>query len=306
VTTVPNEDVKLSALVAGRVVAVAVAEGDAVRMGQVVAEIDPRPFQDQRRQAAAAVDQAVAAEAGARSNLERTQRLFERGIAARKEVEDAQVELASAQAAVEQARAALATADRQLERTRVVSPLAGEVVRRLTSVGEQVDGTAAQPIVEIANLERVELAANVPSEQLARVRVGQPVEIVSDAYEDRVFDGEVIAVAPAVDPATNAALVRIRIERAGGALKVGMFAEARIALDEHRNALTVPPAALVRDGTGAAVYKVSGDTAERTPVQVGIETREAVEILSGLAERDTILVSSVHGLGQKARLAKPS
>jgi RND family efflux transporter MFP subunit len=184
--------------------------------------------------------------------------------------------------------------------------LAGQVVRRLTSVGEQVDGTAAQPIVEIANLERVELAASVPSEQLARVRVGQPVDIVSDAYAGRVFGGQVAAIAPAVDPATNAALVRIRIERAGGALKVGMFAEARVALDEHRGALTVPPAALVRDEGGTAVYKVSGDMAERTAVRVGIETPDAAEILSGLAEGDTILVSSVYGLGQKAKLAKPS
>jgi RND family efflux transporter MFP subunit len=306
ITTVPNEDVKLSALVAGRVTALAVAEGDTVRKGQVVAEIDPRPFQDQRRQAAAAVDQAVAAEESARSNLQRTERLFERGIAARKEVEDAQVQIASARAAVEQARAALDTADRQLERTRVVSPLAGQVVRRLTSVGEQVDGTAAQPIVEIANLERVELAANVPSEQLARVRAGQPVEVVSDAYAGRVFAGHVTAIAPAVDPATNAALVRIGVEHAQGALKVGMFAEARVALEEHRGALTVPPAALVRDESGTAVYRVNGEMAERTPVKVGIETPEAAEILLGLAEGDTVLVSSVYGLGQRARLAKPS
>jgi len=68
ITTVPNEDVKLSALVAGRVVALAVAEGDPVRKGQVVAEIDPRPFQDQRRHAAAAVDQAVAADGPLRAS----------------------------------------------------------------------------------------------------------------------------------------------------------------------------------------------------------------------------------------------
>ena len=305
VAAVPNEDVKVSALVAGRVNAVTVAEGDTVTQGQVIAQLDRRPLEDQRRQAAATVDQAKAQVENARLNLQRTEQLFARGIAAGKEVEDARTQMASSRAALEQANAALNTVDRNIDRADVQSPIAGQVVKRMVSVGEQVDGTAAQPIVEIANIERVELAANVPSEHLARVRVGQTARVSSDAYPGRTFNGSVIAIAPAVDATTNAALVRIGITNAGRELKVGMFAEAHLRLAVHANALVVPPAALVRNQDGAAVYLVTGDTAQRTPVKVGLEKPDAVEIVSGLSEGQTVLTSSVYGLGEKAKLAKP-
>ena len=304
VTAVPNEDVKVSALVAGRVNSVTIAEGDAVRQGQVIAQLDRQPLEDQRRQAAAAVEQARAQVENARLNLQRNQQLFDRGIAAGKEVEDARAQLAQAEAALEQGTASLSTANRNIERSAVRSPISGHVVKRMVSVGEQVDGTAAQPIVEIANLDRVELAANVPSEHLPRIKVNQAAAIGSDASGGETFRGTVIAIAPAVDPTTNAALVRLRIVNPAHALKVGMYAEARVALAQHEHALVVPPAALVRDQRGTAVYVVAGDLAQRTDVKVGLERPDAIEIVSGVKEGDTVLTSAVYGLGKKAKLAQ--
>ena len=305
ITAIPNEDVKVSALVAGRVDSVPVAEGDTVEKGQVVAEIDPRPLDAQRRQAAASVEQARAQVENARLNLQRNEQLFARGIAAGKEVEDARTQMVSATALLEQAAAGLNTASLQLERAVVRAPIAGQVVKRMVSVGEQVDGTAAQPIVEIANIDRVELAANVPAEHLSRVKVGQRAVVSTDAYADKTFAGSVLAISPAVDAATNAALVRIRAGNDGRLLKVGMFAEARLRIEEHANALVVPPAAVVKSEDGAAVYVVSGDTAARTSVKIGLEQPEAVEILEGVTEGQTVLTSSVYGLGEKAKLEKP-
>jgi len=305
IAALPNEDVKVSALVPGRVVSVTIAEGDTVREGQVIAQLDRQPLGDQARQATAVVEQARAQLDNARLNLQRNQQLFARGIAAGKEVEDARTAVASSQAALDQAFAALNIAVRQVERADVQSPINGQVVKRMVSVGEQVDGTAAQPIAEIANLDRVELAANVPAKYLSRIKVGQAAVISSDATAEQVFMGTVIAIAPAVDAATNAALARVRIANAGRALRVGVFAEAHVHLDEHPKALVVPPAALVRDQTGAAVYVVTGDVAQRTVVTVGLETSDAIEILSGVKDGDTVLTSSVYGLGEKAKVGKP-
>lgn len=304
VAAVPNEDVKVSALVAGRVNAVTVAEGDTVRQAQIIAELDRQPLEDQRRQAAASVEQAKAQVENARLNLQRNQQLFERGIAAGKEVEDARAQMAAAQSALEQANAALSTATRNVDRAAVRSPIAGQVVKRMVSVGEQVDGTAAQPIAEIANLDRVELAANVPAEYLPRVKVGQPTTLTTDAFPDRTFTGSVLAIAPAVDAATNAGLVRVRIANAQRSLKVGMFAEAHVRLGLHEKALVVPPSAVVKSGDTAAVYVVSGEVAQRTAVKIGLQTPDATEIVSGLNEGQTVLTSSVYGLGEKAKLAK--
>jgi RND family efflux transporter MFP subunit len=303
VVAMPNQDVKVAALVAGRVDSLSVAEGDWVKAGQAVAEIDPRPFVDQRRQAAAGVAQANAAVENARLNFERTERLFQRGIAAGKEVEDARAQRAAADAALEQASAALSTAELQLARTHVNSPISGQIVKRLVSVGEQVDGTAAQPIVEVANLDHVEIAAAIPAEHLGRVNVGQRAEVSSDAYAGRTFQGEIIAIAPAVDTATNTALARIRLANTDRLLKVGMFAQARIGVSERKGVLTVPPSAVSKGEEEAAVYVVSGGIATRTKVTLGLETAGAVEITSGLSEGQKVLTSAIHGLGERARLA---
>jgi RND family efflux transporter MFP subunit len=304
VITIPNQDVKVTAQVAGRVVAMNVAEGDAVKAGQVVAEIEIRPLEDQRRQAVAAMSQAKAGLENAKLNLARTQRLFDRGIAAGKEVEDARTQLATSESAVEQATAALDTADRQVTRAHVTSPISGYVVKRLMNVGEQVDGTGAQPLVEVANLDQVEIAANIPAEYLGRVHAGQTATVSSDSYSGRSFAGRLIAIAPAIDPATNTATARVRVGNADGALKVGMFAQVSIALQIRTGALTVPPSAISKGDGDAAVYVVAGDMATRTPVTLGLETPDATEILSGVKDGQKVLTSSIHGLGERARLAK--
>jgi RND family efflux transporter MFP subunit len=305
ITARPNEDVKVSALVPGRVMSVTVAEGDAVRQGQVVASIDRRPIEEQRRQAAAALEQANAQIENAKANLDRMTQLFTKGIAAGKEVEDAKTQMASATAAREQATATLNTANLQLERTEVRAPIAGQVVKRMVSVGEQVDGTAGQPIVQIANLDRVEMAANVPADYLVRVKPNQRALISTAALPGVDMMGAVIAIAPAIDSATNTALVRIGIANAERQLRVGMFAEARLQLAEHPDVLVVPPPALVKNDDGAFVYVVTGNVAQRTPVMIGLETPSGVEIRSGVNEGQTVLTSSVYGLGDKATLATP-
>ena len=86
-----------------------------------------------------------------------------------------------------------------------------------------------------------------------------------------------------------------------------MFAQARIVVGERKGVLTVPPSAVERNESGeAAVYVVTGDLAQRTVVKTGVETSEAVELLSGVSEGQAVLTSSVHGLGEKAKLGKAS
>ena len=295
----PNEDIKVAAQVAGRVVSMTVAEGDRVRAGHVLAQLEVRPLEEQQRSAAAAVEQARAALEAAESNLGRTQKLFERGIAAGKEVEDARAQRAASAAALAQARAGLEAAERQVSRSRVTSPIDGQVVKRFVGVGEQVDGSAAQPLLEVANVERVEIAAQVPAEHLGEVRERMAAEVVCEALPGRTFEGRVVGIAPALDPATNTALVRVAVANPEGLLKVGMFAEVRLALQSKKDALVVPATAITRGDDGPAVYVVSGDLATRTPVKTGISTSDAVEILSGVTAGQTVLVSSVHGLARR-------
>jgi RND family efflux transporter MFP subunit len=299
----PNQDVRVSALVPGRVARMMVAEGDQVKAGQVLAAIDDRPFQDQLQQAEAAVEQAKANLENAKLNRDRNENLFQRGIAARKDLEDARTQVSVNEATLRQAEAALALARLQVSRTDVPSPLDGVVVKRLVSVGEQVDGTAAQPLFEVANIREVELFGNVPALYLGKIRVGQTLRISTDAFSGKEFTGRVVAISPAIDPATNVGLVRIRMANGAGLLRLGMFLTAQVPLETHPQALVVPPQAVYRDQEGKPqVYRVQGENAEAVPVQLGLETQDRVELLSGVQAGDTLILTGGYGLGAHSRI----
>ncbi len=299
----PNQDVRVSALVAGRVAEMRVAEGDRVTSGELVARLDDRPYREQLQQAEAAETQARANRDNAKLALQRNENLFQRGIAARKDLEDARTQEMVTAAALKQAEATLALARLQVSRTEVRSPLTGLVVKRFVSVGEQVDGTAAQPVVEIANVSELELHGNVPATDLGRLHVGEALSFTSEAFSGRVFHGRVVAVSPAVDPATNTGVIRIRIADPGGLLRLGMFLNTEVPIETHRNALGVPPQAIYRDDQGRTqVYKVTGEVATAAPVKVGIETPNRVELLSGAQEGETVILNGGYGLPDKAKV----
>jgi len=314
VAALPNQDVRVSSLVAGRIAGMLVGEGDRVARGQVLAEIEDRPFRDQLQQAEANAEAARANLENSRLARARNESLFGRGIAARKDLDDSRTQEKVAEAALRQAEAALALARLQLARTKVLSPLAGVVVKRLASRGEQVDGTAAQPIFEVADLNPVELIGNVSAAYLGRIRTGPALTITTEAYPEKTFTGHVVAVSPAVDSATNLGLLRIRIPNEKGLLRLGMYLSAQVPLETHAQALLVPPEAIYRDAQGQPqVYRVAGpptpgglgrasQAATARPVQLGIEAPDRVEVLSGVEEGEVIVRTGGYGLGSQAQV----
>ncbi len=303
VSALPNQDVKVSSLVPGRVARLNVTEGDLVRKGQVLAAIEDRPYQDQLRQAEAAVEQAKANLENAKLNRDRNETLFQRGIAARKDVEDARTQVTVNEATLSQAEAQQSLARLQISRAQILAPISGIVVKRFVSDGEQVDGTAAQPIFEVANLHPAELFANVPADYLGQIRTGQMLSISTDAFPGKNFSGRVVAISPSVDASTNVGLVRIRIENRESLLRLGMFLSASIPLETHPRALIVPPQAVYRDEEGEPrVFHVEGEEATAVPVKLGIENPDKVELLSGVKEGDTVILAGGYGLGDKAKI----
>lgn len=303
VIALPNKDVKLSSLVAGRITDLDVAEGDRVHTGELLATIDSRTYEDQVRQADAALAQAKATLENAQQNLKRNQTLFQRGIVAGKDLQDAQLQVSVAESAEHQAEAADATAKSQLGRTRIVSPLNGVVAKRFVSVGEQVDGSGSQPIIEVANINELDLAGSLPAPYLVKIHVGEGIPVTSDSFPGKTFAGRVIAISPTVDPATNVGSIRIRIANPGGDLKLGMFLTAQVPVEKHASALTVPPESIYHDEKGETqVYVVEGDTAKAVPVKIGIQTPKRVEILSGVKAGDTVILTGGYGLGDTTKV----
>lgn len=303
VIALPNEDVKVSALVSGRITTLNVSEGDRVTKGEVLATLDDSTYQQQYQQAQATLLQAQATLKNAQQTATRNQTLFSRGIVARADLETAQTQLAVAQATEQQDRAAEQLAHLQLERTKITSPLTGVVAKRFAGIGEQVDGTAAQPIVEVADIAQLDFAGNLPADYLGKIHVGESLPVTSDALPGKTFNGRVVAIAPAVDPSTNVGGVRIRIANPGGALKLGMFLTAQVQVETHKNALVVPAEAVYRDEDGKPqVYIVNGDTAKASDVTLGIQNSGRTEILDGVKDGDTIVATGGYGLGDTTKV----
>jgi RND family efflux transporter MFP subunit len=299
----PNRDAKVAPLVPGRIRAVLVTEGDRVAAEQMLAQLDPTSFADQLHQAEAAVAQARANLANAKLSAERNEGLLQRGIASRKEVEDARTQLSVDESALKQAEAAQSVARTQLARSIIRSPFAGTVVHRFLGIGEQVDGSGSQPIVEVANIDTLELLGTVPASRLAEIHSGEEFSFQTDSFPGTTFNAKIVAVLPAVDPTTNNGTIRIRIDNRSHLMKLGMFVTVELPLKLTAKRLILPRQAIYPDESGEPrVYKVSGDQAESVAVQIGIQTKDQAEILSGLQEGDKVILSGGYGLPDKAKV----
>ena len=157
VSPLPDRDAQVAPQVAGRIMQLLVREGDRVSAGQPIARIDNAVLVDQASEAEAAVAKTRAERRNAEATRARVERVFEHGIAARQELDDAATRADTARAGESEAETAAKRARRQVERATVRSPLAGVVVRILRRSGELVDGTPSTPIVEVADPSHLEL-----------------------------------------------------------------------------------------------------------------------------------------------------
>ncbi|MGA9993820.1 MAG: efflux RND transporter periplasmic adaptor subunit, partial [Pyrinomonadaceae bacterium] len=288
---------------------------------------------DQIRQAEVALTQARANQTQAQNNLTRLQKLFERGIAARKEVEDAQTQLTVATGAVTQAQsaleaarvnalrgvgeartqvavssggvssaaAALQVAKAELARAAIRSPIDGTVTRRAINDGETVD--PATPVFDVVDASSLDLVANLPAEYLGRIKTGDLAIVKSEPFPESEFSGGVVGVAPSVDPQTNTVAVRVRLPNPKGELKSGLYANARIAVEIHTDALAVPESALVQEGDETFVFVAHEDgKAEKRKVEVGIRDGGRAEIVEGLKENERVATTGAFGLSDGAKI----
>jgi HlyD family secretion protein len=292
---------------AGRLEDVSVRLGDQVRRGQRIAKIEDFELLEQIKQQEAAqeVSQATIrqrdADMGlAKTNLDRSRSLFERQLIAKQALDDtesryqsaqAQVDLARAQA--QQSRARLDELKINLANTIITSPVNGFVSRRLADPGASVGQNA--PVVEVVDISRVRLIANVVEKDLKQLQSGDTTRVQVDAFPGETFTGRIARVSPVLDPATRTAPIEVEIPNGTYRLKPGMYARVGITLETTKNALVVPANALVDLGGRRGVFQPLSETAVFRAVQVGTEQGDIVEVLGGLTEGDEVITT---GAGQ--------
>lgn len=296
VAPLPDRDAQVSAQVPGRVLRLLVREGDRVTAGQLLAKLDDGPFVDDLHAAEAALTKTRVEVRNAEATSARLERVYEHGIAAKQEVDDARARAQSAGATASEAEAAARRAQRQVERTAIRSPLAGVVVRLLRRPGELVDGTPATPIVEVADPSRLELVADVPAADLVRLQRDQAAEVAIAAVPGSPLGAKVAAVSPSVDRTTGLGVVRLALPE-GSRLPIGVLGTAHVRVGTARSSVGVPSPA-IRSGTGAEVEVMlcgSDGQAHVRRLPRGVSTGGRTEA-PGLEPGQRVVVAPVIGI----------
>lgn len=274
----------LAAKVMGNVLRVHVAEGDRVRAGQLLVEIDPREARAQTSAASSAIAAAEANAALAQATFKRFDALRGRGSVSPQEFDDVKARRDAASAELDRVRAMSTQARTYLDDASVRAPMDGIVTARFVDPGAQAAPGMPLLTIEDARAHRVE--AFVPEE--LRVKTGDTVRLQWDDAAEPV-EAKVTRVQPSVDAATRSSLVQIDVP-AGANLRSGTYVRVSF-LEGQREAIRVPAAAIVRNGALTSVFVVGTDGVARMRL---ITVGENNEVLSGLAPGERIVTDAAN------------
>ena len=268
-----NESVVLRPEVASRVKAINFEEGQKVKKGQVLVQLDAATEE-------ATVAQAEAAYALSKANNERQVTLGARQIAAERSVDEAR-------AALKRDEAALLMAKARLEKFTLTAPWDGIVGLRKVSVGAYIN--VGQEIVNIEQIDPLKVDFRIPENLLAAVRVGQEIAVTADAFPGRSFPGKVFAIDPLIDELGRAVVVRALIANSDELMRPGVFARVTLTLNTKDNALFLPEQALMPVGERHSVFKVVDGKAQIASVEIGRRQGGEVEVVKGIGPDDLVV-----------------
>lgn len=270
----------------GLVKSVRVEEGGNVARGQLLAELD-----DDERQLALA--QARLKRSAARVELDRQTRAHQEGL-------NAQQDYDRAKNAFELAEAEVQSAELALTYSRVVAPFAGRVVERAVVQGRHVK--PGEKLCTIASLRPLVAKVYLPEKDVVGLRIGQAADIVLEAAGGVKLTGRVIRIGPIVDVGTGTVKVTVEVSSPGEVARPGSFVNVAIVTDVHRDVLLVPKISIVRDDTSSYLFVANGDRAHRRKVTLGYSHDGQIEVASGLARGELVIVAGQGSLKDGARI----
>jgi RND family efflux transporter MFP subunit len=303
----PKFEAKVKSEYAGLVTQIFVNEWVRVKKGTPLAKLDTREIEAVSQKAQAALEMAkanllqaeVAANRAARE-WERAQRLKEAGLITQQNLEDAQTEqlAAAARIAAAQAQKAAAEKDFRQAQTRfskavITSPMDGVVSQRNVNLGDLVGEMGSPRIMfQIVDNRLLDLTVTVPSNEMGKLKLGQPLAFSSDAFPGKTFSGRVTFINPAVDAADRSVKVMAEVRNDPEVLKAGLFIKGRIITGERKAVPQIPRQALlsweVKERTGK-VFVLDQGKVRRRSVRTGSLEGDWVEIAGGLKPGEQVI-----------------
>ncbi len=338
---VTNRMIDIKSEVSGIIKNLNVDEGQHVKEGDLLMELDDREIRLELESAQAnrlsklselllekqfegaetAVEQSEMEQIQkARQEYERIQDLFKKGMISDNEYEDAykQYELAliqsgekkdeirSASKGLTQAEIAVKTAQMKLEKTKIMAPFAGIITEIKVSPHEHI--TTGRDLFVLVNISRIQVHATVLESEIGKMKKGREVTLRFSAYPDKVFEGRVKSISPIVNPEDKTCKVIIDVANPKEEIKPGMHAEVEIAAEIHKDKLLVPQEAILDRGGRKLAFVVQDGLAKWRYVQLGLENDQFAEILEseregeGVKEGEIVIVDGHFTLAHDARV----
>jgi len=286
-TLAAKESVSVVSELSRRLVAVHVAEGTEVEAGALLFKLDDADLQAQLAELEARRRMAARTE-------ERQEALlaYDRKALSQQAFDQAQADLQAIEAQIAALRVTLA-------KTEIRAPFHARVGLRRVSEGAWI--TPETPLTTLQDTSRIKIDFTLPERYAGAIGIGQPFVFEITGSTER-FEGTVVAIEPAIDAPTRSLVVRGITENPSGALLPGAFASVEVTLAQPTEGILVPAQAAVPSASGYAVYVLRDGRAELREVEIGLRTRESLEIRRGLAVGDTVLTSNLLRLRPGARV----
>jgi len=300
--------VRISTRVDGQITKVFFTEGQEVKAGDPLFEIDPRPFRAALDQAEAAKERDVAQLKGAQLDLERYGKLVPSGWQSRQSYEDQQATVGQLQGAIKADQAQIDTAKLNLEYATVASPLDGRTGARLVDIGNFVQASQGTALVMITQIKPIFVNFTVPQDILDRVRQAQnsqPLKVFAYTNNDktRLAEGTLSLINNQVDASTGMVVVKATFDNADERLWPGELVSARVIMATQENAVTVPMDAVLEGSDGDYVYVIKSDnTVEHRDVVVALSEEGLAVIERGLAPGESVVIEGQGRLSNEAKI----
>jgi membrane fusion protein, multidrug efflux system len=280
-------------------------EGDFVKQGQVLAELDPRPFQAQLdlAQATLAHDQAVAD--NAKVDLVRYQKLLAEGVIPSQQADTQTALVAQYNGTIKQDQANIENAQLQLTYAKVTAPISGTVGLRIVDPGNIVHSSDAAGIVTITQLQPIAVLFTIPEDRLPEVqqKLRAGVRLPADAYNrdnsQKLASGTLVTLSNQIDNSTGTSQLKAVFDNKDNALFPQQFVNVRLLVNTLTDQLVVPNVAVQNGQQGTFVYVVDDNSrVHLKTVKVGITTDTSADILSGISEGDRVVIDGTDRLSE--------